>query len=147
MNDICRHIEECNPNHKQKILVVFGDMIADRLNRRKINPIVTELFIRGRKLSISLVFIPQSCFALAKNIRLKSAHYFIVKIPNKWELQQIASSYHLIYWLWRCYESLQKMHSKTKFFWWLILLLHQTNIYVLEEYFRGNIETIYSNWW
>ena len=53
------------------------------LSNKKLNPIVTELFIRGRKLSISLVFIKQSYFAVPKNIRLNSAHYFIMKIPNK----------------------------------------------------------------
>ena len=56
----------------------------------KLNPIVTELFITGRKLNISVVFITQSYFAVTKNIRLSSTHYFIMKIPNKWELQQIA---------------------------------------------------------
>ena len=57
---------------------------------KKLNPIVTELFIRGRKLNISLVFITQSYFAVPKNIRLNSTHYFVMKIPNKRELQQIA---------------------------------------------------------
>ena len=57
-------------------------MIADMLNNKTLNPIVTELFIRGRKLNISLVFIMQSCFAVPKNIRLNSTHYFIMKIPN-----------------------------------------------------------------
>ena len=73
-----------------KILIVFGDMIADMLSNKKLNPIVTELFIRGRKLNISLVFITQSYFAVPKNIRLNSTHYFIMKIPNKRELQQVA---------------------------------------------------------
>ena len=64
-------------------------MIADMLNNKKVNQIVTELFIRGRKLNIFLVFITQSCFAVPKDIRLNSTHYFILKIPNKRELQQI----------------------------------------------------------
>ena len=59
------------------------------LNNNKLNPIVTELFVRGRKLNISLVFITQSYFAAPKNIRLSSTHYFIMKIPKKRELQQI----------------------------------------------------------
>ena len=71
-------------------MIVFDDMIADKLSNKKLNPIVTELFIRGRKLSISLVFITQSCFTAQKNIRLNSTNYFIMKIPNKWEHQQIA---------------------------------------------------------
>ena len=65
-------------------------MISDMLSNKKLNPIVTELFIRGRKLNISLVFITQSYFAVPKNIRLNSTHYFVMKIPNKRELQQIA---------------------------------------------------------
>ena len=60
------------------------------LGNKKLNPIVTELFIRGRKLNISRVFITQSYCAVPKNIRLNSTHYFIMKIPNKQELQQVA---------------------------------------------------------
>ena len=65
-------------------------MIADILNNKKLNPIVTELFIRGRKLNISLVFITQSYFCVPKDIRLTSTHYVIMKIPNKRKIQQIA---------------------------------------------------------
>ena len=61
-------------------------MIADTLSNKKHHPVVTELFIKGRKLNISLVFITQSYFAVPKNISLDSAHYFIMKIPNKREL-------------------------------------------------------------
>ena len=61
------------------------------LSNTKLNPIVTELYIRGRKLNISLVFITQSYFAVAKDIRLHSTHYFILKIPNKQQLKQTAS--------------------------------------------------------
>ena len=57
---------------------------------KKLDPVVTELFIRGRTLNIFLVFIIQSYFAVPKNIRLNSKHYFIIKIPNKRELQQTA---------------------------------------------------------
>ena len=57
---------------------------------KKINPIVTELFIRVKKLNISLVFFTQSDFAVPENIRLNSTHYIIMKILNKQELQQIA---------------------------------------------------------
>ena len=62
-------------------------MIADVFNNKKLNPILTELFIRGKKLNISLLFIVQSYFAVPKNTRLNSTHYFIMKIPNKRELQ------------------------------------------------------------
>ena len=59
-------------------------------SEKKLNPIGTELFIRGRKLNIFLIFITQSYFAVPKNIRLNSTHYFVMKIPNKREPQQIA---------------------------------------------------------
>ena len=59
------------------------------INSKKLNSIVTKLFIRGRKLNISLVFITQSYFTIPKDVRLNSTHFFITKIPNKRELQQI----------------------------------------------------------
>ena len=86
MDGICENIEEYNPNKKRKILFVFEYMIADMLSNKKLNPIVIELFIRGRKSNISLIFITQSYFAVPKNIRLNSTHYFVIKIPNKQEL-------------------------------------------------------------
>ena len=89
IQDIYKNIEEYNPNKNQKILVVFDDLIADMLSNKKLNLIVTELFIRGRKLNISLVFIMQSYFAVPKNVRLNSTHYLVMKILNKRELQQI----------------------------------------------------------
>ena len=61
-------------------------MVADICSNEKLNPKVTELFIRVRKLNISLVFIAQSYFAVPKNFRLNSTHCFIMKIPNKQEL-------------------------------------------------------------
>ena len=90
MQDVHKNIEEYNPIKKRKILIVFDDMIADMINNNKLNPIVTELFIRGRKLNISIVFITQSYFKAPKDVRLSSTHFFIMKIPNKRELQQIA---------------------------------------------------------
>ena len=65
-------------------------MIADMLSNKKRNSLVTELFIRGRKLNISIVFITRSNFSVPKNIRLNSTQYFIMKIPNMRALQQIA---------------------------------------------------------
>ena len=76
-------------------LIVFDDLIVDMLSNKKLNPIVTELFIRERKLNISLAFITQSYFAVPKNIRLNSTHYFVMKIPNKRELQQIVFNHSL----------------------------------------------------
>ena len=75
MVDIYKTIEDFNPNKKRKILIIF------------------ELFIRGRKLNISLVFITQSYFAVPKDITLNSTHYFIMKIPNKQQLQETAFTY------------------------------------------------------
>ena len=94
--DICKNIEEYNPNKKQKLLIVFDGMIADKLRNKNFNPIATEVFIRGRKLNISLVFITQSSFAVPKNIKLNSTHYFVMKIPNKPELQKLHLIIHQI---------------------------------------------------
>ena len=63
MHDVYNPIESYNPNKKRKVLIVFDDMI----NNKKLNPIVTELFIRGRKLNISIVFITQSYFRVPKD--------------------------------------------------------------------------------
>ena len=83
MDDIFKNIVEYNSNEKRKILIVFDGMITDMLSNKKLNPIVNELFIRGRKLNISLVFVTQSYFAVPKNLRLNSTHDFVMKIPNK----------------------------------------------------------------
>ena len=88
MDDIYTNIDEYL-NNKRKILIIFDDMIADMLNNKKLNPVVTELIISGRKLNISLLFIKQSYFAIPKNIRLISTHYFVMKIPSKQKLQQV----------------------------------------------------------
>ena len=90
MQDVYKSIEDYNPIKKRKVLITFDDMIADMINNDKLNPIVTELFIRGRKLNISIVYITQSYFKVPKDLRLNSTHFFIMKIPNKRELQQIA---------------------------------------------------------
>ena len=89
MHDVYENIDNYNPDKENKILIVF-DMIADMVNNKKLNLIVTELFIRGRKLNISLIFITQSYFKVPKNVRNNSTHFFIMKIPNKRELMQIA---------------------------------------------------------
>ena len=77
-------MEEYNLGRKWKILIVFDSMIADMNDNKKLNPIVTELFIRGSKLNISIVLL---------DVRLNSTYFFIMKIPNKRELQQIALNY------------------------------------------------------
>ena len=87
MENVYKNIENCNPGKKRKILIAFDDMIADIINNKKLNPVVTELFIKGRKLNISIVFITQSCFKVPKDVGLNSTHFFIIRIPNKRELQ------------------------------------------------------------
>ena len=83
MDDIQKDIEEDNLNKKCKILIVFDNMIANMLRNKKLNPTVTELFIRVTKLNISLIYITHSYFAVPKYIRLNCAQYFIMKIPKK----------------------------------------------------------------
>ena len=81
MHDVYKNIDEYNPDKENKILIVFDDMIADMINNRRLDSIVTKLFIRGRKLNVSLVFT---------TVRPNTTHFFIAKILNKRELQQIA---------------------------------------------------------
>ena len=90
MQNVYKNIENYNPGKKRKPLIVFDDMFADIINDKNLNPVRTELFIRGRKLNISIVFITQSDFKVPIDVRLNSTHFFIIKIPNKRELQQIA---------------------------------------------------------
>ena len=86
-------MEDYNPTEKKRVLLVFDDMIADMESNKKLSPIVTEFFLRGRKLNILLVFISQSYFKVPKIIRLNGTHYFIMKIHNKRKLQEIASNH------------------------------------------------------
>ena len=94
MQDVYKNIEECNIGKNGKILIVFDDMIPDMINNKKLNSVVTELFMRGRKLNIALVFITQPYFKVPKDVRLNCTHFFIIKIPNKRELQQHAPNIH-----------------------------------------------------
>ena len=79
MHDVYGNINYYNPDKENKILIVFNDMIADMINNKKLNSIVTELFIRGRKLNISLVFITQSYFKVPKDVRLNTTYLFQIK--------------------------------------------------------------------
>ena len=90
MNDVYENIDNYNPNRKRKILIVFDDMIADIMTNKKFQSIIKELFIRCRKLNISLVFITQSYFSVPKDARLNSTHYLIRKINKRKELKNIA---------------------------------------------------------
>ena len=88
IDDVYENLEDYNSTKKNRVLIVFDDMIADMESNKKLIPIVTELFLRGRKLNISLVFNSESYFKMPKRNTL-----FIMKIPNKRELQQIASNH------------------------------------------------------
>ena len=84
MHYVYKNIDEYNLDKEREILIVFDDMIADMISNKKLNSIVNE------KINISLVFITQSYFKVPKDVRLNTTHFFIAKIPNKRELQQIA---------------------------------------------------------
>ena len=90
MDYVYQIIDDYNPSRKRKVLIVFDDMIADIMTNKKIQTTIKELFIRCRKLNISLVFIIQSYFSVPKDVRLNSTHYWIMKINNRKELQNIA---------------------------------------------------------
>ena len=75
MRDVYKNIEDYNLGRERKIFIVFDDIIADMINNKNLNPIVTELFIRGRKLNISIVFIMESYFKVPKDVRLNSTHF------------------------------------------------------------------------
>ena len=90
MFDAYKNIDEYNVDKDRKILIVFDDMVADMIHNKKLNSVVTELLIRGRKLNIFLVFIIQSYFKVPKYLRLNTTHFFISKISNRREVHQIA---------------------------------------------------------
>ena len=88
-DDVYQNIDDYNPSRKRKILIVFDDMIADIMSNKKFQTIIKELFIRCRKLNISLVFITQFYFSVPKDVRLNSTHYLLMKINKRKELQNI----------------------------------------------------------
>ena len=90
MDGVYENIYNYNPNKRKKILIVFDDMIADIVMSKTFQAIIKELFIRCRKLNISLVFITQPYFSVPKYVRLNSTHYLIMKINNRKGLQNIA---------------------------------------------------------
>ena len=90
MDDVYENIDDYNPSRKRKILIVFDDMIADIMANRQFQAITTKLFIRCRKLNISLVFITKSYFSVPKDVRLNSSHNLIMKINNRRNLRNIA---------------------------------------------------------
>ena len=89
MQDVYKNIENYNPGKKRKILIMFDDMITDTINNEKLNPVVTKLFIKGRKLNI-LLYLLLNRILKCQKILYQILHFFIMKIPNKRALQQIA---------------------------------------------------------
>ena len=77
MQDVYKNINENNEDKERKILIVFDDMIADMVNNKKLNSRITALFIRGRKLNISPLFIMQSYFKVPKDVRLNSTLFLL----------------------------------------------------------------------
>ena len=88
-DDVYENINDYNQSRKRKILIVFDDMIADVMTNKKFQATIKELFIRCRKLNISLVFITQTYFSVPKDVRINSTHYLIMKINNRKNLQNI----------------------------------------------------------
>ena len=88
MRDLYKNIEKCNSCKEHRILIFFHNMIADMINQKTLNSVVAKSFIRDRKSNISLVFITQSYFKVPKDVRVNSAHVFIMKAPNKKELKK-----------------------------------------------------------
>ena len=79
MRDVYKNINYYNPDKENKLLIVFNDMIADMICNKKLDSVVTELFIRGRKVNIFLVLITQSYFKVPKDVRLNTTHFFYRK--------------------------------------------------------------------
>ena len=94
MGDVYENINDYNPIRKRKKLTVFDDMIGEIMTNEKFKVIMKELFIRCRKLNISLTFITQSYFSIRRELRINSTHYLTMKINNKRELQNIAINHH-----------------------------------------------------
>ena len=90
MDDICDDINMYNKKRKRKVLIVFGGMISHVMSNKKAQQVLKELFIRRRKLNISLCFLTQSYLSVPKDVRLNCSHYIIFKLNNKRELQNIA---------------------------------------------------------
>ena len=90
MDDILSHIEDYKKKRRRKVLIVFDHMISHVLPDKKAQKISKDLFIRCRKLSISLCFLTQSYFSAPKDVRLNCTHYILFKLNNTMELQNIA---------------------------------------------------------
>ena len=131
MHDVYKNINYYNRDKENKALIVFDDIMTDMINNKMLNSVVTELFVRGRKLNISLVFITQSYIKVPKDVRLNSSHFFIMKIPKKRELQRTALN-HSSLKIFKKTLALKSSLGLTKnvllnhlLFWLMMLRLHQ----------------------
>ena len=111
-----KNIREYNIGKKRKALIAIDDMIADMINNKKLNPVVTQLFIRGRKLNTLIALITQSYFEVPKDARLNSNNFFIMKLSNKKELQKIALNHSSHIDLNSFIKIYKKMYTRTIFF-------------------------------
>ena len=90
MDDIFPQIEDYNRKRKRKVLIIFDDMTSHVMSDKKAQQVLKDLFIRCRKLNISLCFLTQSYFSVPKDVRLNCTHYILFKLNNKRELQNVA---------------------------------------------------------
>ena len=90
MDDILSDIEDCNKKRKRKVLIIFDDMISHVMSDKKVQQILKDLFVRCRKLNISLCFLTQPYFSVPKDVRLNCTHYILFKLNNRRELQNLA---------------------------------------------------------
>ena len=90
IDDILPNIEDYNKNRRRKVLIIFDDMISHVMSDKKAQQILKDLFIRCRKLNISLCFLTQSYFSVPKDVRSNCTYYILFKIYNKRKLQNIA---------------------------------------------------------
>ena len=135
MHDVYKNIDDYNPDKENKILIVFDDMIADMIQNKKLNSIATELFIRRRKLNISLVFITQSYHKVPKDVKLNTTHFFITKILSKTELQQTAINHSSDIRIEDFVDIYGKCTAEPYSFWLMILRLHQIILEGLKKSF------------
>ena len=90
MDDILSDINDYNKKRKRKVSIIFDDMISHVMSNKKAQEVLKDLFIRCRKLNISLCFLTQSYFSVPKDVRLNCTHYILFKLHNKRKLQNIA---------------------------------------------------------
>ena len=111
MVDVYENIDDYNPSRKRKILIAFDDMIVGIMTNKKLKATIKELFIRCRKLNVSLVFIIKFCFSVPKDVRLNSTHCLIMKLTttkNYKKLQLMILQILITNILWRFTENAQK---------------------------------------